>query len=351
MKLLNFYTFILIFSTTITAQDSIKTVPENWKFKGAVGLDFAQMLLINPKIGAGENKIAFGGNAAWSAVYEKDRFLWNSGLNINFGIQKLGSGKKPFQKTLDELRLSTQFNYKIAKESHWSYTLDIAFLSQLTPTYEGNYLAAYNGSMDYPFAKFFSPTTLMISPGISYKPNKNLMILFSPISYKTIMVADDSIAKMSNADRSSSLHGTPFGERDRNEFIKRWHVKPRGQTYDGIYYAKNSLQLGAAIKVFYQQKFWKFKDVERIGISSSLSLFSDYLHKPQYIDFEWINNFDFFIFKGLSISLGTILFYDYDVLVQINKDGDMNTGVNGLEATGRRLSFTEILLIKYNYLF
>lgn len=351
MKLLNFFTFLLIFTTALSAQDSTVTPPKSWNFKGAVGLDFAQMLLINPKIGAGENKIAFGGNTAWSALYEKERFSWNSNLNINFGIQKLGSGKKPFQKTLDELRLTTQFNYRIAKESPWAYALDISFLSQITPTYEGNYLAAYNSVMDYPFAKFFSPATLMISPGISYKPNKNWRILFSPISYKTIIVADDSIAKMSNADRSSSLHGTPFGGSDRDEFIKRWHVKPKGQTYDGIYFANNSLQLGASLKVFYQQKFWKYKELERIGLTSTLSLFSDYLHKPQYIDFEWINNFDFFIFKGLSISLGTILFYDYDVLVQINQDGDMNTGVNGLESTGRRVSFTEILLIKYNYLF
>jgi hypothetical protein len=351
MKLLNIYIFLLIFSTALSAQDTINPAPKYWKFKGAVGLDFAQMLLINPKIGAGENKIAFGGNTSGAAIYEMDRFSWNAALNINFGIQKLGSGKKPFQKTLDELRLTTQFNYKFKMDSPWAYALDIAFLSQLTPTYEGNYLAAYNGSMDYPFAKFFSPATLMISPGITYKPNKNLTILFSPISYKTIIVADDSIAKMSNADRSSSLHGTPFGERDRNEFIDRWHVKPRGQTYDGIYYANNSLQLGAALKVFYQQKFWKYKDLERIGLNSTLSLFSDYLLKPQYIDVEWINNFDFYIFKGLSISLGSILFYDYDVLVQINKDGDINTGVNGLEATGRRVSFTEILLIKYNYLF
>jgi hypothetical protein len=38
-------------------------------------------------------------------------------------------------------------------------------------------------------------------------------------------------------------------------------------------------------------------------------------------------------------------------LVQLNADKDPNTGVNGYETTGRGLSFTQTLLIKYNFLF
>ena len=157
---------------------------------------------------------------------------------------------------------------------------------------------------------------------------------------------------MGNAARTASIHGTPFGGTDRDAFIKSWHVKPTGMTYDSVFYAKNTFQLGATLKATYKNKFLKDKDGKaRIGFSSSLTLFSDYLRNPQFIDVEWITTTDFFIFKGLSISLGTNLFYDHDILVQINEDGDANTGPNGLESTGRRVSFTETLLIKYNFLF
>jgi hypothetical protein len=66
---------------------------------------------------------------------------------------------------------------------------------------------------------------------------------------------------------------------------------------------------------------------------------------------EFLVNTDFYIYKGLSISIWALVFYDYDVLIQINKDKYINTGVNGYESTGRGLSFTQSLLIKYNFLF
>jgi hypothetical protein len=326
---------------------------EGWKFGGGIGLDFAQMLLINPKVGAGENKIAIGGNSGFNANYKKGRLSWNSKLGINLGVQKLGSGKKPFQKTLDEVRLTSIANYAIAEGKPWGYALDFTFLSQLTPTYEGNTLSASVGTANqYSISKFLSPATIVVSPGISYKPNDNLSVLISPLSYKTIIVADDSIAKLGNTARTASIHGNPFGSTVRQDFIDTWRVKPTGMTYDSVFYAKNTLQLGATIKAQYQNKFLKDKEGKaRIGFSTSLTLFSDYLRNPQFIDVEWITTTDFFIFKGLSISLGTNLFYDHDVLVQINEDGDANTGPNGLESTGRRVSFTQTLLIKYNFLF
>lgn len=340
--------FIGIHAINAQEEDSL-----SWKFGGAIGLDFAQMLLINPKIGAGENKIAIGGNTGLNANYKKGRLSWDSKFVINFGVQKLGSGKKPFQKTLDEVRLTSIANYEITEGKPWGYALDFSFLSQLTPTYEGNTLSATVGTANqYAISKLFSPATIVVSPGLNYKPNENLSVLLSPVSYKTIIVADDSIAKIGNADRTSSVHGTPFGGKVRQDFIDKWRVKPTGLTYDSVYYAKQTVQLGATIKVRYQNKFLKDKEGNaRIAFATSLTLFSDYLRNPQFVDVEWMTNTDFFIFKGLSISIGTNLFYDYDILVQINEDGDPNTGPNGLEATGRRVSFTETLLIKYNFLF
>ncbi len=344
--------FLLMFSTFIKAQSNTILENDYWKFNAAVGFDFAQMLLINPKLGAGEDKIAFGANAILGALYKKERFSSKSSLNINFAVQKLGKANKPFQKTLDEIRLTSLINYLIKKDSKFGYALDVSFLTQLTPSYEGNFLSYNNTPIRHSLSKFLSPATLVVSPGISYKPNDNFTLLLSPASYKTIFVTDDSIAMLSNADKTQSLHGTPFGGTDRSAFIDKWHVKPSGFTKDGILYSKNSLQFGATLKILYQQKFLKdLNGKERIALSSSLTLFSDYLNNPQFIDIEFLVNTDFYIYKGLSISIGALVFYDYDVLIQKNKDKDINTGVNGYESTGRGLSFTQTLLFKYNYLF
>ena len=72
---------------------------------------------------------------------------------------------------------------------------------------------------------------------------------------------------------------------------------------------------------------------------------------PQHVDVEWITNIDIFLFKGLSLSVMTNLFWDYDVMVQVDADNDVTTGVNGYESKERRVSFMQSLLIKYNFLF
>lgn len=333
---------------SLNAQDD-KESDKIWDVGGGLGFDFAQMLLINPKVGAGENKVALGGNTTFYADYNKGRASWENKLALNFGVQKLGAWQNPFQKTVDELRLTSQFVYKIVEDQPWGYAVDFSMLTQITPTYEGNVLSLENA---YPMAKFFAPATFVFSPGISYKPNKKLSVLVSPASIKSIYVADDSIARMANTDRIQSLHGTPFGGKDEQAFRNEWNVRPVGVTYDSLYYAKQSFQAGATLKLLYKNKFLKDSNGKaRIAFNTSLTLFSDYLRNPQFIDVEWITNTDFFIYKGLSLSLGTVVFYDYDVLVQIDADGDPNTGRNGLEGTGRRVSFTQNLLIKYNFLF
>ncbi|MCP4443652.1 MAG: DUF3078 domain-containing protein [Aureispira sp.] len=340
---------VFAFQGTLIAQEEEKD--EGWKFGGGLGLDFAQMLLINPKVGAGENRIGIGGNTSFYANYKKGRFSWKNLATINFSVQRLGRGKKiPFQKALDEFRITSAAALQITDDNPFAYALDFLMLTQLTPTYDGNYLSRQNStsSLTHPIAQFFSPATIALAPGIAYKPDEHLSVLLSPATFKATIVGHDSIAMLGR-------HGNPHGGTSEQEFRDNWKVKPKGLTPDSVYYANSYFQLGATLKATYSNKFWKYKEGDkekhRIGLTTSLTLFSNYLREPQNIDVEWLMNVDFYIFKGLSISLGTNLFYDHDVMMQVDRDGDINTGVNGYESTGRRLSFTETLLIKYNYMF
>ena len=105
----------------------------------------------------------------------------------------------------------------------------------------------------------------------------------------------------------------------------------------------------------YSNKFFKYTEGDkgkyRLVLASSVNLFSNYLKQPQHIDVECITNIDLFLFKGLSLSLMTNVFWDYDVFVQVDADNDINTGANGYESKDRRVSFLQSILLKYNFLF
>lgn len=341
---------------TVQAQDTKEE--KEWTFGGAVGLDLSQMLFVNPKFGAGEDRIGIGGNLGAYAKYKKGRMSWDNIFGLNFGVQRLGSFRldRPFQKSVDELRLSSNWAYGITEESPFGYSLDFLFVSQLTPTYPGNVLAPSDTATAVerkPMAQFFAPATITLSPGISFKKQTDFgqfTAMLSPAALKMILVSDDHIARL-------GLHGNPFSKTGtREQFIEDWNVEPAGELAGGGFYAPNYIQFGAALQAGYSHKLFPFKDEKgkekhRLLFRTTLSLYSNYLRLPQHIDVEWITNVDVFLFKGLSIALMTNLFWDYDVFVQADLDNDIRTGVNGYEDKARRVSFLQTLLIKYSFQF
>jgi hypothetical protein len=342
---------LLTVAQILPGQDTEK----KWKIGGAAGLDLAQMIFVNPKFGAGEDKIGVGGNLSFFAKYKNGRIAWDNNAGLIFGIQRLGTLRKviPFQKSVDELRIRSNFSYGISKKSPFGYSVDLLFLSQVTPTYEGNLLSPADGNSTIPLAQFFSPATLTVSPGITFKKPTKFGVfsaMLSPASLKMIIVGSDTIARQ-------GLHGNPYMLGGTIEaFQADWGLAPDGTLADNSgFYAKNYLQFGATLNASSAHKFFKYKEGDkekhRLVLGTSLRLYSNYLRQPQHIDVEWINNVDLFIFKGLSLSLMTNLFWDYDVFVQVDADGDVNTGPNGYESKERRVSFLQSLLIKYNFLF
>ncbi|CAA6815639.1 MAG: Unknown protein [uncultured Aureispira sp.] len=350
---------LFAFNTDLIAQEEEDKI---WTVGGAVGLDFAQMLFINPKFGAGEDKIGVGGNISFFAKYKKERVSWDNFAGLTFGVQRLGSFNReiPFQKSVDELRIASNFSYAITDESPFGYSMDFLFLSQVTPTYDGNLLSPPKGSNLLPIAKFLAPATITVSPGIAYKKKTKFgtfNAMLSPASLKMIIVGDENIARQ-------GLHGNPYSSDSlgvtEEQFRDDWRTAPDGALANGTgYYAHNYIQFGANLKAGYAHKFFKYteddKTKHRLVFSTSLNLYSNYLRLPQHIDVEWITNTDIFLFKGLSISLMTNLFWDYDVFVQVDADNDVTTSApgtfNGYEAKERRVSFFQSLLVKYNFLF
>jgi len=308
-----------------------------WKTTAGLGLDFAQLFIHNPRQGAGQNRVGFGSAVNIAALYKKDRIAWDNLLLWQFGIQRLGSGviaqgtndnKIPFQKAIDELRLNSKIGYKISETSKFFYAADVSFLSQLTPTYRGsddypgNFLTDITDTDATPLSKLFSPATITVSVGIDYKPLPNLSFYYSPVGAKFIVVSDDEIARL-------GIHGNPVD----------------GTPVNGIYpeFDNTFSQLGSLLRMNYVGKYFK----EKLSYTSALTLFSNYIEKPQNVDVDWTNEFGFVIIKGLQASILVNVFYDDDVRVQIS-DSNATNGVSGL---GRATSITQQFLLKYNVTF
>ncbi len=317
-----------------------------WETGAGFGMDFSQLFQLNPRQGAGQNRLGLGGAVNVFIKYSQGRIAWDNLGGLQFGIQRLGSGvvaqgsteKIPFQKAIDELRLNSKFGYRVAKNSKFFYAADFSLLSQLTPTYKGTaeypgfFLSDISGQGQNPLSKIFSPATTTFSLGIDFKPTDKLSFFFSPIGSKFIMVLNDLIARQ-------GVHGNPV-EGDKGP--------------DGLYLPENTdnvdSQLGSLLRANYASKFLN----DRMAYTSALTLYSNYLNNPQNIDVDWTNELALQIVKGLQLSLTANVFYDDDMRMLVtdrNAPNGVKVDVDGNPVTARRVSLTQQLLLKYNVVF
>ena len=311
-----------------------------WQIGMAFGLDFFQLLQINPKVGAGEDRIQFGGVSTLFAVYQKKRTQWENIGTLLFAVQRLGSGStvigsnvvpKPYQKTVDEFRIVSSFAYDKSKGSAWSYSADFIFASQILPTYRGNFLRDVSEDNEGPISRFFSPAQISFSPGSRYQPNENWRVILSPASLKATVVANNAIASIpGNKDENIGLHGTPWRSED---------------DFDNVF-----LQFGASLRTLYKNKYASEKMVHK----SELILFSNYLMEPKNIDLNWRNELSYKLFSGLTLNFIANFFYDHDILIQ-KTDGDEPDGVernpDGSPRLSRGLNVIQSFTVQYNYIF
>ena len=326
MQRITIYTLLVLFLPfTLLAQagddrlkelkDASQKEGEGWVTGGALGLDFSSLALFNPRIGSGDNRIAFGGLGTLFANYKKERVTWASNLSLQLAAQKLAD--IDWQKSLDILRLNSQADYAFANPK-WGIGGILTFESLALPTYPGNYLDPQEDA-DLVQAQFLSPARLEVSPGISYKPTEHLNFFLAPAGYKLIYIADQDIANL-------GVHGTKLV--DEND---------PAQGYEQSFH-----QVGARLVGNYTNKYFN----DKISFSSRLDLFSNYLNNPQNIDVLWQNNLGWEIWGGISLNYMLETFYDHDIKVIRERATDTTP-----EEIGRATSWTSALLIKYNFIF
>lgn len=281
-----------------------------------VGLDFSSLSLINPRPNEGQNNVGFGGMMNLFVNYTGKKVIWDNRLNLQLSAQRVGDKSQPFTKTADLFQLNSLFGRKIVKKIYLAGMVDLR--TQCFFTYGNGYLDSYGGK--YPLtSEPFSPATLKVLPGLLYRPNSDVKVLFSVISSKANIVANDFLAAQTGDNTEGvGLLGNP-------------------NTGDGQF-ENTDVQLGAELRGEMTKKFFK----DRLIFMSVVDLYSNYLKNPQNIAFEWYNSIDLVVFKNVSINLKSDWFYDHNVLVKIG--GDENN-------LGRRMFIRNAAFLKFNALF
>ena len=150
----------------------------------------------------------------------------------------------------------------------------------------------------------FAPAYLTLATGIDYQPSELFSLFFSPLSGKFTFVTDEQLS-------NEGAFGVEPGEKVRAEL---------GTTF------KSTLETPVA---------------RNVNLSTALTLFSNYLNKPQNIDVNWDFKLNMKINDYLSANLLTSMIYDHDIMIPIGDEG----------RTGRRIQFKQLFGLGLSYKF
>jgi Protein of unknown function (DUF3078) len=293
--------------------DKAKDAKEGWTKIGGIGGSFSLLNLINPRAGAGDNRIGFGGLLNYSANLVQGKIISNNKFGLQLDVVR--NGKDPYAKATDVLAATSQIGYQVGKVAGKWYIAGLAdFQSQLLPTYGTNFLEAKQklGGKDTTLpltGKLFAPAALKIAPGVIYKANANLTVLFSPAAFKAIIVSDKALAQT-------------------EKFFPQNTAKDK--TVDS--------QIGYEIRADYANKFFG----DKLVYTTTLDLYGNYLRNPQNIDLEWYHSIDVMVTKNIALNFKSDWFYDDDIKVFTDGDAAKPT---------KNVFFRNAFLLKFSRLF
>ncbi len=281
MKKLPFCIFLLSFYSAIGQDETVQelkteasktiekdpndTIPKIWKTGGIFSLNLAQGSLSNWAAGGDKFSISANGFINAFANYKKDRHSWDNNFSMNLGYVKtttLGTRKND-----DRVEYFSKYGYALTPKLNLSGLFDIR-----TQFFKG-YIYPDANTKIYS-SNFFAPAYILLSPGLDYKPVKNLSIYFSPITARWIFVKDTSL---------STDYGVAEGE-------------------------KSDFQFGAYASINYTANLGKI-----VTYTGKLDLFSNYKHNPANIDIYMTNLLAAKISNVLSVTYSLTLIYDDDI--------------------------------------
>ncbi len=246
-------------------KDPNDTIAKIWKTGGLFSLNLAQGSLSNWAAGGDKFSLSINSFINAHAYYKKGKDSWDNNFDVFLGYVKttsLGTRKND-----DRFELFSKYGYALNSK------LNFAVLGDLRSQFFKGY-AYPDATTKIYTSKLFAPAYLLLSPGLDYKPVKNLSIFFSPAAARWIIVSDTAL---------SALYGLDAGK-------------------------KSQFQFGAYASINYAAVLGK-----TVSYAGKLDLFSNYKNNPQNIDLYMTNLFAAKLSRILSATWSLSLIYDDDV--------------------------------------
>ncbi len=286
------------------AQADTIAPPKPWKHSGLYSLGLTQTALSNWAAG-GSNSSNFTVLLKQAATLTKNKSTWFNLLEVNFGYSI-----QPNQdvKTDDKIEYTTRFDRELG-EKKWSLSAFGNVRTQLLDGFENP-----GDPVESRISTFLSPAYATYGLGFTNKSAvEGLVVYISPATVKNTFVSDSTLAYGNAFFNASDPNIAELATG-----LMRW-------------------EFGAYLDVIYAKQF-----NDNLEVSSKLSLFSNYLDRPQNIDVTWEGLILIKANKWLTASLLLNLIYDHDVLVRdSNGDGELNApGTQFKEVLGVGLSYS-----------
>ena len=161
------------------------TVKGTWKRGGMISLAAAQGGTRNWAPGGERFTLSANGFLNLYANHTKGKCHWDNMMDANYGL--LNTDKWGVVKNDDKLELLSKWGYEIAKPNkkgvnRYRVGLTANFRTQFVDGYD------YDGEQRKRISSFLAPGIFVLSPGFDYVEVKGLIVHFSPVAGRWILV-------------------------------------------------------------------------------------------------------------------------------------------------------------------
>ena len=269
-------------------------IPEKWKNSGNALFLVNQSSFSNWTSG-GQSSISGTLKIDYNFNYSDNGWDWDTKVISNFGLNKI-SGSDFLKKTDDRIEINSVLGKKFNNDiiGRWSYSSFFNFQTQFAKGYRFGKDANGNPNRTEK-SRFFSPATVQLGVGMYWKKSKNLWVNVAPMTGKLILV---------NRRFTENLN--------------------ENQTFFGVKKGGNSrFELGASVRSYYKSEIF-----ENVTMENRLSLYSDYLDRPQNIDFDCTFNFIMKVNQYVSTNLIFQFVYDDNEIKRVQVREVLGVGLN-----------------------
>jgi hypothetical protein len=231
---------------------------------------------------------------------------WYNTLKMSYAW--LNNESQGVRKTSDFIDYYTKYGYELGKSKQLFFATIGNLRTQFTSGYD------YNLDPRRRTSGFFAPATILLTPGLEWRPKPFFSLFASPLAARWVIVSNDPYSySYPNGIRPDGSQEEPISE--------LYGVDPE---------EKVDAQFGAFVSASFNKEILK-----NVNFTSRLDLFSNYKNKPENIDIFWTNNLVFKVNKYLAIQYQWNIGYDNDFVPEGEAGprtqflGNLGIGVTG----------------------